>query len=132
MVREEPPEQSLGQPENNERKDGLPAAEEAAGDSLLGLHPDHISARCGREVWMGEVPFVTGKGDHALVQTVPGGSLARGEPHIILTITELRSSSSLLHPSLPEFWRNRIVDRWNAAGFEVHGERESRFEEIRR
>ena len=32
------------------------------------------------------------------------------------TIKDFRSSSSLLHPSLPEFRRGRIFDRWNARG----------------
>ena len=48
----------------------LPAAEEAAGDSFLELHPEHVSARCSefhalirlkvvvKFGWAGGVPFV--------------------------------------------------------------------------
>ena len=65
------------------------AAEEAAGDCFLELHPDvrwselYVMIRLKMVVklgWAGDGPFLGWRGfDHALVQPAPGGSFARGE-----------------------------------------------------
>ena len=63
----------------------LPAAEEAAGDCFLELHPEHVSARCSElhAIRVKVVDF-TAELRASRVSDVRLGNLSRGEPQVIL------------------------------------------------